>query len=150
MGHNFHDKTCNLTGLELMRLKEVNLLRVIAAEVLEPAASILIGPCLVKNSTSWNEVLSPKSPSPSWPSLFPPAAYRLPHAADAKEMSHLPLGKSTRFARFVFFNMVTKSAFTSQTLTIRRSTPLSKRQFCGWKHIIYKRGQRKKGQIGSS
>lgn len=75
--------------ISVSKLQQLDLLRVITADVLEPAASILIGPRFVKNSTSWNELLSTKSPRPSWPSLFPPAAYRLPHAADTNRfLSH--------------------------------------------------------------
>lgn len=51
-----------------------------AAEVLEPAASILIGPCESRKPILWKDVLSSQSPSPSWPSLFPPEANALPRA----------------------------------------------------------------------
>lgn len=52
-----------------------------AAEVLAPAASILMGPCESKKARLWNDVLSWQSPRPSCPSPFPPADNTRPRAA---------------------------------------------------------------------
>lgn len=73
---------------------------VTAAEVFEPAASILMGPCGSKNLTLWKLILSSQSPRPSWPSPFPPQANTLPWAATKthklnETTSHLRL-KGTR------------------------------------------------------
>lgn len=71
-------------------LKWKKVLPVSAAEVLDPAESCLILCWDVKKLITWKVFLSSVSPSPSCPSLFPPAAYTLPPSAHGKGKVNTP------------------------------------------------------------